>query len=136
MPIRLLLLDGRGPIPGPEFSALADRLRARGVAVEEFSNSSRPEPWAIFERMRTANVFPPGAVMVAAASADEVIEAKNAGAWAVGVTDALVAPGAPAPTEEERNRHRSVFLDAGADAAVDAIAELADAIDAIDGLMS
>jgi hypothetical protein len=135
MPIRLLLVDGRGPIPGPDFAALTDRLRARGVAVESYSNPATTEPWAIFDRMRAANVYPPGAAMVAAASADEVMAAKNAGAWAVGVTDALVPPGAHATTEDDRIRFRSLFLDAGADAAVDSIAELADAIDAIDGLM-
>lgn len=135
MPIRLLLVNGRGPISGPEFSALADRMRVRGVDVATFESSVGTEPWTIFERMRAANVFPPGAVLVAAANADEVTAAKNAGAWAVGVTDALVAPGSPPPSEDDRNRYRSVFLDAGADAAVDAVSELADAIEAIDGLM-
>jgi phosphonoacetaldehyde hydrolase len=135
MPIRLLLVDGRGPIPGPEFDALADRLRTRGVRVETLVASDRPEPWAIFDRMRGANVYPPGAVMVAAANEGEVVEAKNAGAWAVGVTDACIGAGVESPTEEDRNRFRSLFLDAGADAAVDSIAELADAIEAIDGLM-
>ncbi len=135
MPIRLLLVNGRGPISGPEFSALADQLLAQGVTVALYESSVGIEPWAIFERMRAANVFPPGAVMIAAANADEVILAKNAGVWAVGVTDALVAPGSPPPSEDDRNRYRSVFLDAGADAAVDAVSELADAIEAIDGLM-
>ncbi|MBX3398219.1 MAG: hypothetical protein KF873_05725 [Gemmataceae bacterium] len=135
MPIRLLLVNGRGPISGPEFSALADQLLAQGVTVASYENPVGNEPWAIFERMRVANVFPPGAVMVAAANADEVTAAKNAGTWAVGVTDSLVASGSPPPSEDDRNRYRSMFLDAGADAAVDAVSELADAIKAIDGLM-
>lgn len=133
MPIQLVVVDGRGPIPGAEFDALSDRLRERGVKVESMSDSERPAPWAIFGVMRAAGVYPPNAVMVAAASELEVAEAKNAGAWAVGVTDGI-RPG-ESRDEAERERLRALFLGAGADAVVDSVAELADAVDAINGLM-
>jgi beta-phosphoglucomutase-like phosphatase (HAD superfamily) len=135
MPIRLLLVDGRGPIPSRDFSELATLLNDRGIAVEVLAGSARPAPWAIFRTMEAQGVFPPAAVLVAAASAEDVVEAKNAGAWAVGVTDALREPGSNVPTEEERNAMRAVFLDAGADAVIDAIGELTDAIEALNGLM-
>ena len=85
--------------------------------------------------MEGAGIYPPSAVLVAAGSVDEVVEAKNAGAWAVGVTDAFTDSGTEEPTEADRERYRSLFLDAGADAVVDAIDELADAIAALNGLM-
>ncbi len=139
MPIRLVIFDRIGP------SAVESRhLRERGIQIAKLSDGPSPTPWAIFHLMESLNVFPPSAVLRVGTTASEMAVAKNAGAWALGVTDASNETGlseavfaAMAEDERERIREkvRSLFLDAGADAVIDTLAELSDAIDAIEGLM-
>ena len=139
MPIRLVIFDRIGP------SADGFRhLRDRGIQIATLSDAASPTPWAIFRLMESLDVFPPSAVLRVGTAANEIVEAKNAGAWAVGVTDASCETGlgeaefaAMAGDERERIREkvRSLFLDAGADAVIDSLTELTDAIDAIEGLI-
>jgi phosphonoacetaldehyde hydrolase len=139
MPIQLVIFDRIGPMA--EESRL---LRDRGIHIAKLTDGPSPTPWAIFRLMESLNVFPPSAVLRVGTTANEMAVAKNAGAWALGVTDTSCETGlseaafaAMAEDERERIREkvRSLFLDEGADAVIDSLAELMDAIEAIEGLM-
>lgn len=144
MPIQLIVVDRHGPLWCAAWESLTQQLSKKGIRSESIGDSERPAPWSIFDIMRSVNIYPPNAVLVAASSELEVAQAKNAGAWAVGVTDASREMGlgpnerqSMDESERERMREklRTLFLDAGADAVVDSIEELTDAIEAINGLM-
>jgi phosphonoacetaldehyde hydrolase len=100
----------------------------------------RPAPWMLFRVMEALGIYPPQDVMKLGDTAHDIQEAKNAGAWAVGIVDSsnemglsLAAFAALPAAEQERRREpiRELFLDAGADAVIDTIDELPAAIDAI-----
>lgn len=138
MPIQLVIFDRIGPT-ADESRHLQDRGIQHAIMTAE-----SPTPWAIFRLMESLGVYPPSAVLRIGTVSNELVEAKNAGAWALGVTDASGETGlgeaefaAMAEDERERIREkiRALFLDAGADAVIDSLAELTDAIDAIEGLM-
>jgi phosphonoacetaldehyde hydrolase len=104
----------------------------------------RPAPWMTFRLMERLNVFPPGAVLKVGDTRADMAEGKNAGAWAVGVTDSGNEIGlseaafrelSEADREARREKARDALLDAGADAVIDTLAELPDAIAAIEGMM-
>lgn len=95
--------------------------------------AGRPAPWMIFRAMEGTGVWPPAAVVAVGDTLADIEAARNAGAWAVGVTatgnmlglsradhDALAG-------EDRADRlalARAAMLAAGADAVVESIAEL------------
>lgn len=95
--------------------------------------AGRPAPWMIFRAMEHTGVWPPASVVAVGDTLADVEAARNAGAWAVGVTatgnmlglsraahDAL----APADRAARLAQAREAMLAAGAHAVVESIADV------------
>jgi phosphonoacetaldehyde hydrolase len=94
---------------------------------------SRPAPWMVFRAMEALDVYPPSSVVKVGDTVPDIEEARNAGAWAVGVaaTGSLVGLGedelAALPPDERARRIDAagqVLIRAGADYVVDSIRDL------------
>lgn len=100
----------------------------------------RPAPWMMFHIMEKVGIYPSCTVVKVGDTAPDIEEGRNAGAWSVGVTQSSSAAGC---TEEEfaalsvpqrqakLDAVRRQFLDAGAHAAIESLAELPSLIDRI-----
>lgn len=95
--------------------------------------SGRPRPFMIYENMKLADVYPACRVVKAGDTVADILEAKNAGVWAVGILEGSSIAGlspedAQTMTQEEiRRRHeaaRCLYEEAGADYVIRGIAEL------------
>jgi phosphonoacetaldehyde hydrolase len=100
----------------------------------------RPAPWMLYRIFERMGVYPATKVVKVGDTPIDMKEAKNAGAWAVGVVDSSNEMGlseaelAALPAEELESRRvaiRERYLAAGADAVIDRLEELQAAIDAI-----
>lgn len=105
--------------------------------------AGRPAPWMIFEAMRQLDVYPPRAVVKVGDTVQDVEEALNAGAWAVGVVASgnLVGLSAgawvalsPAERAERLAAGRDQLLRAGAHRVIDSVVGLPAVVDELDGL--
>lgn len=108
-------------------------LRPDAVVCASDVATGRPAPWMIFRAMEQTGVWPTAAVAVVGDTIADVAAARNAGAWAVGVTatgnmlglsraayDALP----PADRAARLAEAREAMLAAGADAVVASVAEV------------
>ncbi len=112
------------------------------VCADDVPNG-RPAPWMMFRLMEQLNVYPPRAVLKVGDTPIDMAEARSAGAWAVGVVDSSNEMGltetefaALDPDDRDRRRAavRDVLLEAGADATIDTLAELPEAIAAFEAM--
>ena len=115
----------------PDFTICADDVPA-----------GRPAPWMIFRAMEALNVYPPSAVVKVGDTVVDIEDGINAGAWSVGVVDSSNEMGlsesafAALPAEEKVARRLAVrqrLHAAGADAAIDTVADLPLLIDKLFG---
>ncbi len=102
--------------------------------------AGRPAPWMLFRVMEATGVYPPSAVVKVGDTASDVGEARNAGAWAVGVTDTgnemglSAAEFAALPAGDRSERRRAAgdtLLAAGAHAVVGSVADVPAVVAAI-----
>jgi len=104
--------------------------------------AGRPAPWMIFRAMEQTGVWPPAAVVAVGDTLADVAAARNAGAWAVGVTatgnmlglsrtahDALPAADRVARLAEAHE----AMLAAGAHAVVESVADVPAILTALAG---
>ena len=95
--------------------------------------AGRPAPWMIFRAMERCGIFPPPAVVAVGDTIADIEAARNAGAWAMGVSatgnmlglsraahDALD----PADRATRLARARAAMLAAGAHAVVESVADV------------
>jgi phosphonoacetaldehyde hydrolase len=103
--------------------------------------AARPEPWMLLRVLEELGVYPPAAVVKVGDTPVDVDEGLNAGTWTIGVarTGSLVGRtqaelNALPPDEVEHlvDTARGRLLAQGAHLVIDGIAELPDAVDAID----
>lgn len=71
--------------------AVLDAVKAQGFEPDTAVCASdvpggRPAPWMIFECMRRLDVYPPQSVVKIGDTIPDIQAARNAGAWAIGVT--------------------------------------------------
>lgn len=98
---------------------------------------ARPAPWMIFRNMEALGVYPPSAVVKVGDTPSDMAEARNAGAWAIGV----LATGSEVGVTEEQWRHaaaaqrtawlataRNKLLAAGAHDTIDTLEDLPEKI--------
>jgi phosphonoacetaldehyde hydrolase len=113
----------------PDFRICADEVPA-----------GRPAPWMIFRCMEALRVYPANKLLKLGDTPIDMAEAKNAGAWAVGIVDSSNEMGlaphelATLPPDELEDRRQTIrdrYLAAGADATIDRIEELHEAITAL-----
>lgn len=139
----MVILDRIGP-PENVMQQLRDRGLVLATLHATLHDDSNHFPWSIFQLMEKRDIYPPAAVVRVTCFGGELARAKNAGIWAVGITEnsdemELSAAEFAALGEDERERIRemirSLYLDGGADAVIDSPLEILDAIDAINGLL-
>jgi phosphonoacetaldehyde hydrolase len=118
----------------PDFNAVPDDVPA-----------GRPAPWMIFRLMESAGVYPPAAVAKVGDTVPDMQEARNAGAWAVGVlatgsTIGLTADEYARLHERDRGRRlaaaRAALEAAGAHVTIETLAELPGVLAAIDARLA
>ncbi len=100
--------------------------------------TGRPAPWMIFRAMQTLGVYPPQAVVKVGDTVVDIQEARNAGAWSVGVVASSSEVGlteaawAALSEKERRSRIDAVgerFREAGAHAVIETLVELPAVVD-------
>lgn len=110
----------------PDFTICADDVPA-----------GRPAPWMIYRVMEARNVYPPTTVVKIGDTRIDVEDGVNAAAWSVGITDSSSEMGlspeefAAVPEAERELRReaiRETFFAAGADGAMDTLADLPELI--------
>ncbi len=110
----------------PDFTVCADDVPA-----------GRPAPWMIYRVMEALNVYPPTTVVKIGDTRIDIEDGVNAAAWSVGVTDSSSEMGlspkdfaALPETDREQRREaiRETFFAAGADGAMDTLADLPELI--------
>lgn len=98
----------------------------------------RPAPWMMFRIMEHVGVYPSSEVVKVGDTVPDIEEGRNAGAWSVGVTRSSNIVGCTekelaALSEPQRRAKlgfaRRQFLDAGAHAAIDSLAEFPELVD-------
>lgn len=110
----------------PDFTICADDVPA-----------GRPAPWMIYRVMEALNVYPPTTVVKIGDTRIDIEDGVNAAAWSVGVTDSSSEMGLSpeefgalpeAEREQRREAIRETFFAAGADGAMDTLADLPELI--------
>jgi len=110
----------------PDFTICADDVPA-----------GRPAPWMIYRVMEALNVYPPTTVVKIGDTRIDIEDGVNAAAWSVGVTDSSSEMGlspkefaalSEADREQRREAIRDIFFAAGADGAMDTLADLPELI--------
>ena len=110
----------------PDFTICADDVPA-----------GRPAPWMIYRVMEALNVYPPTTVVKIGDTRIDIEDGVNAAAWSVGITDSSSEMGLSpkefaALSEEDREQRREAiretFFAAGADGAMDTLADLPELI--------
>lgn len=129
----------------PLMEKLVPLAEARGLHVDAVVSASevpagRPAPWMIFKNLERLGVYPPAAAVVVDDTAVGVAAGVNAGAWSIGVvetgnlfglTTTELAQLDAAERQQRRAAGQAAFLTAGAHEAIDSIADLPRALDAI-----
>ncbi len=109
------------------------------VAADEVP-AGRPEPWMLLRAMEQLRVFPPWQVVKVGDTLADIGEGRNAGAWAIGISETGNEIGLDAealaalPTEERAGREaaaRARLADAGAHVVIPSIAALPAAVRAL-----
>lgn len=107
------------------------------TVTPDVTGHSRPTPFMVFECMRQLNVYPPVKVVKVGDTVMDILEGKNAGAWAVGILKGSNLAGL---SEEEFNacdaaqleklyaHAKEEYIKAGADMVINDITELPQAI--------
>lgn len=99
--------------------------------------AGRPAPWMIYRVMEALNVYPPTTVVKIGDTRIDIEDGVNAAAWSIGVTDSSSEMGlspqefaalAEADRESRREAIREIFFAAGADGAMDTLADLPELI--------
>jgi len=107
--------------------------------------AGRPAPWMTFRIMEELDVYPPSAVVKIGDTIPDIQEGLNAGAWSLGVTASSSECGCSeneyrALKEDDRKARlaaaRHKFLQAGAHAVIDTLAELPDLLDKLEARLS
>lgn len=102
--------------------------------------AGRPAPWMIFKNMEQLGVYPAAAVAVVDDTTVGVEAGVNAGAWSVGVIETgnmfgvsvtELAQLGQAERDERRQAGRNALVAAGAHYAINSVADLPQALDAI-----
>ena len=110
----------------PDFTVCADDVPA-----------GRPAPWLIYRVMEALNVYPPTTVVKIGDTRIDIEDGVNAAAWSVGITDSSSEMGLSpkefaalpeAEREQRREAIREIFFAAGADGAMDTLADLPELI--------
>ena len=110
----------------PDFTIGADEVPA-----------GRPAPWMFFRCMEATGVYPASAVVKVGDTAVDMAEARNAGAWAVGVIDSSSEMGLSreeflalpdAERDQRREAIRQKFLAAGGHTTIRNLSELPELI--------
>lgn len=113
--------------------AAADGYSPAATVCSDEVPAGRPAPWMLFEVMRQLDVYPTRAVVKVGDTVQDIEEALNAGAWAVGVarTGNLIGLSLQewqvlsTADQEARLQHaRTTLLAAGAHHVIDTLAEL------------
>ena len=95
--------------------------------------AGRPAPWMIYQNMQALGIFPPSSVVKVGDTVPDIVAARNAGAWSVGVTETGSHFGVSVEqlqtldADERTERHEAVarqFTAAGAHAVITSVAEL------------
>ena len=101
----------------------------------------RPAPWMIYRNMEATNVYPPWAVVKVGDTVPDILEATNAGCWAVGVTKTgsevgLTPEEWEALSADEQQRRLAAaeekLRSAGAHWVIESVADLPQLLDTID----
>ena len=101
----------------------------------------RPAPWMIFRIMERLNVYPPSSVIKVGDTVPDMEEARNAGVWALGVTDTgseigMTEPEWTALSETEKDKRRSgvaeVLRAAGAQEVINSVRQLPELVEHIE----
>lgn len=125
--------------------AKADGYEPDCVVTPDVTGYSRPTPFMLYECMRQTGVWPASCVVKVGDTVVDIQEGKNAGAWAIGILKGSNLMGLSqdeyeqASAEEIRSRSenaRRIYLEAGADAVIDSILDLPEAIAAINARMA
>lgn len=115
------------------------------VVTPDITGYSRPTPFMLYECMRRTGVWPSSCVVKVGDTVADIQEGKNAGAWAIGILKGSNLVGLSleeyeqASSDELRSRYehaRRIYLEAGADAVIDSILELPNAIKEINAKMA
>ena len=115
------------------------------VVTPDVTGYSRPTPFMLYECMRRTGVWPASSVVKVGDTVVDIQEGKNAGAWAIGILKGSNLMGLSqeeyeqASAEELHSRSenaRKIYLEAGADAVIDSILDLPEAIEAINARMA
>jgi phosphonoacetaldehyde hydrolase len=115
------------------------------VVANDDVPAGRPAPWMMYRAFESLRVFPPWTVVKVGDTAVDMAEGRNAGAWAIGVTETgnefgLDVAGLAALSDEARVDRRALadqrLTRAGAHQTLASVAVLLDAIDVIDALLA
>ena len=115
------------------------------VVTPDDTEYSRPTPFMVFECMRRLNIYPPKLVVKAGDTVMDILEGKNAGAWAVGILKGSSVVGlseaeynaADAETLKALNEKATqAYLAAGADFVINDITELPEVIAKINATLA
>lgn len=115
------------------------------VITPDITRHSRPSPFMVFECMRQMNVYPASHVVKVGDTVMDMLEGKNAGAWTVGVLTGSNLVGLSleeytnAPKEEidaRKEKAKNAYRKAGTDVILDTMAELPDAIRALNSRLA
>lgn len=125
--------------------AVLPAARRWGVAVDavvtaDEVSQGRPWPWMIYRNMEQLRTCPPHRVVKVGDTAQDMMEARNAGAWAIGVvrggnelglpTDAFDSL-APSVQSQKLEAARRILKQSGAHRVMETITELPGAIEAL-----
>ena len=115
------------------------------VITPDMTGYSRPTPFMLYECMKQTGIWPAFRVVKVGDTVVDIQEGKNAGAWSIGILNGSSLMGLSreeyeqASAEELRSRRenaRKIYLQAGADAVIDSILDLPEAIRAINEKMA
>ncbi len=113
----------------PMLDLVIPKARAQGyepdfaITPTETGGLGRPLPWMIFEVMRQLDIYPPAAVVKVGDTPSDMQEARNAGAWAIGVVNSGNEAAAFG-----REAARELLQEAGAHRVISTLAELESAM--------
>lgn len=115
------------------------------VVTPDITGHSRPSPFMLYECMRQFGIYPASHVVKVGDTVMDILEGKNAGAWAIGI---IVGSNLMGMSEQEyehapldeRDRRRAAAIQAyesaGADMVIESIADLPTAIGALNARLA
>lgn len=130
--------------------AAADAAAAAGYAPDVIVTpddvpAGRPEPWMLLRAMEAMRIFPPSVVVKVGDTAVDMAEGRNAGTWAIGVSETGNEIGLDAadlaalPPRERRSREAAAadrLYRAGAHLVIPSVAVLPAGVAAIDARLA